>query len=102
MIPFFFQCSLAAEKLDKLLFLQKNLFTLKQIHEEKLKKNPEESKRRLSTSNDQLVLLDEDWDDLIPLSTANKPKTNDGFDSSSDGIATIDRNEEPDNIWLEL
>ena len=88
--------------MNKLLFLQKNLFTLKQIHEEKLKKNPEQSKSRFSTSNDQLVLLDEDRDNLIPSSPAKKPKTNDDFDSSSDDIVTIDSSKEPDNTLFEL
>jgi hypothetical protein len=92
---------LSAEKVNKLLFLQKNLFTLKQIHEEKLKKNPEKSKRRFSTSGDQLVLLDEDKDNLIPSSTAKKPKTSDDLDSSYD-IVTIHSDKESDNTSFEL
>ncbi|CAF1398655.1 unnamed protein product, partial [Didymodactylos carnosus] len=89
--------SLAANKLNKLLFLQKNLFILKQIEKDKFRKNPEQSKRRFSMSNDQLVILDEDTTNLIPSSTAKKTKTNDDFDSSSDNIVTIDSSKEPDN-----
>jgi hypothetical protein len=67
------------------------------LHEEKFKKNPEQSKRRFSMSNDQPVVLDEDTENLIPSSTGKKTKTNDDFDSSSDDIVNIDSSKEPDN-----
>ncbi|CAF5168719.1 unnamed protein product, partial [Rotaria magnacalcarata] len=41
--------SLGEEKFNKLLFLKRNLFTLKEIKKTKLNKNEEQSKQRLST-----------------------------------------------------
>ena len=53
-------------------------------------------------SDDQLVLLDEDKENLIPSSTAKKLKTNDDSDSSSDDIVTIDSSKELSNTLFEL
>jgi hypothetical protein len=52
--------SLAAEKLNRLLFLKKNLRTLQQINEDKSKGKTEQFKRKLSISNDESVSIIKD------------------------------------------
>jgi hypothetical protein len=92
------RCSLAAEKINKLLFLKKNLFNLKEINEEKLKINKEQSKRRLSMSDDLPILLSENNDDLISSPTTKRPKKDDDSDYSSNDIEDIDNDVKSDHL----
>ena len=84
--------------MNKLLFLQKNLFILQRINEEKSNEKQEQSKRRLSTSDDDLILVIKNKDNLISSTT-----TNDDYDYSSDDIENIiDNSAEQGRILFDL
>jgi hypothetical protein len=75
---------LAAEKVNKLLFLQKNLRSLDRINKEKLIKSQEQFKRSLSTSDDEQISVIKNKDNFNSTTTTKKTKTNDDYDYSSD------------------
>jgi len=62
------------------------LFWLKRINEEKLKKNQEQSKRRLFTSDDGQILVFKNRDCLV---SSTITKKNDDCDYSSDNTENI-------------
>ena len=80
------------------------LYTLlKRINEEKLKENQEQSKRRLSTSDDEQILVFKNRDSLISSTTTKKTKINDYCDYSSDDTENIlDDSAVPDEILFDL
>jgi len=90
--------SLGGEKINKLLFLQKNLLTLQKINEEK-------SKRRLSTSDDESILLVQNGDNLSS-STNKRTKPNDSDSdcdySLNDIEDIIDDSVEPGEILFDI
>ncbi len=82
--------SLAAEKLNRLLFLKKNLRTLQQINEERSKQKTQQFKRKLSISDDESVSMVKDRSNSM--STATTAKTmeiNDIENYSSEDIENI-------------
>ena len=80
------------------------LYTLlKRINEEKLKENQEQSKRRLSTSDDEQILVFKNRDTLTSSATTRKTKINDDCDYSSDDTENIiDDSVVPDEILFDL
>ncbi|CAF1440028.1 unnamed protein product [Rotaria sordida] len=76
--------SLAAEKVNKLLFLQKNLFSLAQINEKIQMQKQEQSKRRLSTVDDEQMLVFKNREDSTSTTSIKKIKKTDSCDFSSD------------------
>jgi hypothetical protein len=84
--------SLAAEKLNKLLFLQKNLFSLSRTNEETVMANQEQSKRRLSISVDEQISNTNINESSMSTKKIKKTKKNDDYYYSSDDIDDIIHN----------
>ncbi|CAF1283129.1 unnamed protein product [Rotaria magnacalcarata] len=96
--------SLAEAKLNKLLFLKKNLFTLREIKKDKLNKNAEQSKQKLFIPDGESIVIIEDVDSAISSPTIKRMKPNDDNDED-DGDLLYDiehmyDSEESDNIFL--
>jgi hypothetical protein len=81
--------SLFADRLNKLLFLQKNLFNLRTTNEKTLLKQQEQQKRRLSLSNDEQMPNIQNKENLMSTSISKRTKTNIDFDYSSDDMDDI-------------
>jgi len=76
---------------------------LQGVNEEKLRKNQEQSKRRLSTSDDEQILAFKNRDRLISSTTTKKTKINDDCDHSlGDTDNIIDESAVPDELFLDM
>jgi len=87
---------------NKLLFFQKNLFTLQRINQEKSNENQKHLKRRLSTFHDEPVLVIKNRDNLISSTATKKTITDDDCDYFSNDIENIDSSAESDKILFDL
>lgn len=81
--------SLSADRVNKLLFLQKNLFNLRTTNEETLLKQQEQQKRRLSLSDNEQIQNIPNKENLAPTSISKRVKTHIDFDYSSDDMDEI-------------
>ena len=85
--------NLAAEKINKLLFLQKNLACLRQINEEISISTEKQPKRQLSTTKNEKALIVENREDVTVTTLIKKIKKNDidsySLDDKIDFISNI-------------
>ncbi|CAF2119222.1 unnamed protein product, partial [Rotaria magnacalcarata] len=94
--------SLAPDKLNKLLFLQKNMPVLKRKYEQNLKISTEQSKRRLSTIDLQPVPFVDNHSNLTSPSATKETKIIDDRDCDMNITENTDNNDEPCNIWSDF
>ncbi|CAF1588336.1 unnamed protein product [Rotaria magnacalcarata] len=98
--------SIGEAKLNKLLFLKKNLAALKELNDVKINKNNEQMKRKVSTADDESIVTINDNDSnsvsSSPITKKTKPNEDNDDDESLNENDDTNDSIEPYNIFLDL